>query len=394
MPETAAHLWSCDVPSQDEATPGERERGAVPGEDKCSAPEREQSAFGRGGAAERARGPGWEPAADLGEEADEQCLDDRRPYDEDGVGALRPRPLRPSPRRRRGAAAGAGVHAAGRCDLPSRDEVCACRRHRQRVAGDRHRRPGGGTARLRGADVRSIRRVAPAGRARPQPPVADEVSREAFTTVANWRLYGSADYNGVFLGQKAHALRPLIHFPRRSRAAFALALSIDADEPDVAALEHHGWSIVDPIAAAGTPDRYRQFVRGSRAEIGIAKSGYIATSADGSATEAPATSLGPPGAGAGHRIRRLLPAGEGLLTFRTTDAVLAAIDGCEATTLGTPRGPSHGREAPRLGSRVDAAARLRGGAVAYRHRGARVRAVRRGRRGGSRLADARPRCGT
>lgn len=43
MPERAAHLWSCDVPSQDEATPGERERGAVPREDKCSAPERKQS---------------------------------------------------------------------------------------------------------------------------------------------------------------------------------------------------------------------------------------------------------------------------------------------------------------------------------------------------------------
>ena len=48
--------------------------------------------------------------------------------------------------------------------------------------------------------------------------VADEISRDAFTTVANWRSYGSAHYNGVFLGQKAHALRPLIDLPRRSRA--------------------------------------------------------------------------------------------------------------------------------------------------------------------------------
>ena len=40
-------------------------------------------------------------------------------------------------------------------------------------------------------------------------------------------------------------------------------------------LEAHGWHLVDPLAAAGTPARYREFVRRSKAEIGFAKSGYV-----------------------------------------------------------------------------------------------------------------------
>jgi hypothetical protein len=161
--------------------------------------------------------------------------------------------------------------------------------------------------------------------------VADEVSREAFTTVANWRSYGSAHYNGVFLGQKAHALRPLIDLPRRSRAAFALALSIHADEPDVAALEHHGWSIVDPIAAAGTPDRYRQFVRGSRAEIGIAKSGYVAMRS-GWVSDRSACYLasGRPVLAQDTGFGDLLPSGEGLLTFSTTEDAVAGVEAIDA----------------------------------------------------------------
>jgi hypothetical protein len=47
-------------------------------------------------------------------------------------------------------------------------------------------------------------------------PVAKRTTRVAFTTVANWRSYGSVEHDGIFLGQKAHALRPLMELPRKT----------------------------------------------------------------------------------------------------------------------------------------------------------------------------------
>ena len=44
-------------------------------------------------------------------------------------------------------------------------------------------------------------------------PPAESLTRDAFTTVANWRSYGSVHHDGLFLGQKAHSLRPLIDLP-------------------------------------------------------------------------------------------------------------------------------------------------------------------------------------
>lgn len=109
-------------------------------------------------------------------------------------------------------------------------------------------------------------------------PRADAVALDAFTTVGNWRAYGSVEHAGVHYGQKVHALRPLMGLPRRSGDRFELALAIHPGEArDLAALRDGGWTLVDPAAAAGTPARYRDFVRGSRAEFGLAKSGYAAS---------------------------------------------------------------------------------------------------------------------
>jgi hypothetical protein len=107
-------------------------------------------------------------------------------------------------------------------------------------------------------------------------PFADEIERDALTSVANWRGYGSIDAGGVFYGQKAHSVRALIDLPRRTGRRFELALSIDPGEPrDIEALADNGWSIVDPRRLTHTPHAYRQFIQGSRGELGVAKSGYV-----------------------------------------------------------------------------------------------------------------------
>jgi hypothetical protein len=108
-------------------------------------------------------------------------------------------------------------------------------------------------------------------------PAARTITYDALTTVGNWRGYGSIEYEGNFFGQKAHSLRPLIDLPTRTREKFLLAFAIHPGETtDLAALAANGWQLADPQRIAGTPDDYRRFIQASKAEIGIAKSGYVA----------------------------------------------------------------------------------------------------------------------
>lgn len=159
-------------------------------------------------------------------------------------------------------------------------------------------------------------------------PVAGLACNEAFTTVANWRGYGSIEHAGVFFGQKAHSLRSFITLPQRTHVNFLLALAIHPDEErDLEALATHGWHLVDPTEAACTPSRYQGFIQGSMAEFGIAKSGYV-TSRCGWFSDRSACYLasGRPVIAQDTGFSSFLPTGKGLLTFETMNDVVAAID--------------------------------------------------------------------
>ena len=97
-----------------------------------------------------------------------------------------------------------------------------------------------------------------------------------WTTVGNWRGYGSISHDGVFYGQKAHSFRRFLDLPARSGAHIRPALMIHRGEKnDLAALRAHRWDLVDPAEVAWTPEAYREFVQRSKGELGIAKSGYV-----------------------------------------------------------------------------------------------------------------------
>jgi hypothetical protein len=158
--------------------------------------------------------------------------------------------------------------------------------------------------------------------------VAERITHDALTTVANWRGYGSIEYGGKFYGQKAHSLRRFIALPTLTEEKFALALSIHPDEvKDLAALSTNGWHLLDPGRMVATPTSYRRFVQGSKAEFGIAKSGYVAARcgwfsdrsicylASGRPVIAQETGFG-----------RFLPTRAGLFSFETSDEVLSSIE--------------------------------------------------------------------
>ena len=153
----------------------------------------------------------------------------------------------------------------------------------------------------------------------------------AYTTIGNWRSYGSITVDGVQFGQRAHSMRPLFELPRLVRPSIAVALGIDAGETiDLQALDRNGWTLVDPIKAAGTPSRYRRFVQGSRAEISIAKSGYV-VSRCGWVSDRSACYLasGRPVVAQDTGMNGALPTGRGLLLFRDLDEAVTAIEEVE-----------------------------------------------------------------
>jgi hypothetical protein len=159
-------------------------------------------------------------------------------------------------------------------------------------------------------------------------PAAGAPRRDAFTTVGHWRSYGPIEHGGIHYGQRAHSLRELISLPGRSGARFELALGIHADETqDLEALDAAGWELLDPVEVAGTPDRYRDFIASSKAELGVAKSGYVASrSAWFSDRSACYLASGRPVIAQETGFSEFLPVGEGLLTFSSVEEAAAAID--------------------------------------------------------------------
>jgi hypothetical protein len=163
-------------------------------------------------------------------------------------------------------------------------------------------------------------------------PVAVNIVHDAFTTVANWRAYGSVEHDGVLYGQKAHSLRRLVEIPMRTDEEFVLALGIHPDETrDHEMLAAHRWQIIDPQEVTGSPAAYRSFVRGSKAEIGIAKSGYV-LSRSGWFSDRSACYLaaGRPVVAQDTGFSSYLPTGDGLLAFDDVESATACIEDVRA----------------------------------------------------------------
>ena len=159
-------------------------------------------------------------------------------------------------------------------------------------------------------------------------PVAERITHDALTTVGHWRSYGSIAHQGTFYGQKAHSFRRFITLPTLTDERFLLALAIHPDEQkDLAAMAENGWQLLDPAEVARTPEDYQRFIQGSKAEFGIAKSGYV-TSRCGWFSDRSLCYLasGRPVLAQETGFSDFIPVGEGLFAFETIEEILAAIE--------------------------------------------------------------------
>ena len=168
----------------------------------------------------------------------------------------------------------------------------------------------------------------------PQPIVLDHWKAHpprpegAITSVGAWRgPNGPVTYGGRTYGLRVHEFRKFAPLPRSSSHRFDVALDIhSAEVNDLALLRENGWSLVDPLLAAGDPWLYQDFIRKSRAEFMVAKNMYVqANSGWFSDRSICYLASGRPVLAQDTGIRRLYPTGKGLLTFRTLEEAQQAV---------------------------------------------------------------------
>ena len=149
----------------------------------------------------------------------------------------------------------------------------------------------------------------------------------AWTTVTSWGAYGSLWWELEEYRQKDVAYMQLRDLPARVDVRLELALGGDAPRRQ---LDAFGWHVVDPVEVSRTTDAFQSYLRGSRAELSVAKQAYtraqtgafndrsLAYLATGRPVVYSDTGLG------------WLPTGEGLLTYSDVDAAADAIKAVEA----------------------------------------------------------------
>jgi hypothetical protein len=151
---------------------------------------------------------------------------------------------------------------------------------------------------------------------------------DCFTTVASWEQTGNdIEWRGErYLWSKHHEFLKFLDVPARTGARFELALAC-GDEGAKRLLRSHGWSVVDALALSRDILPYREYLMGSRGEFTVAKDQNIRLRSGWfSDRSACYLAAGLPVVTQDTGFGRVLPTGEGLFAFATTDDVLAAFD--------------------------------------------------------------------
>jgi len=170
-------------------------------------------------------------------------------------------------------------------------------------------------------------------------PAHVEAGCERISTVADWHGSQYAQLDGELYAGKREEFMRFLEVPKRAGRPIELALTIGQhDHADLGLLLHNDWLVRDPYLYAGNLDSYREFIRFSRAEFSIAKSGYV-KSRCGWLSDRTACYLasGKPAVVQSTGFEWRLPAETGLLTFETVDEAVAALAALERDYTGHAR---------------------------------------------------------
>ena len=155
----------------------------------------------------------------------------------------------------------------------------------------------------------------------------------AFTSIGAWRgPFAPIEFDGTSFGLRVHEFRKFAGLPKLTRQKFEIALEIhDTEVGDRELLRHGGWRLLDPLAVAGSPDDYRDFIGRARAELMVAKGMYVETRGGWfSDRSACYLASGRPVIAQDTGLAGLYPLGDGLLAFHTLEEATAAVESVSA----------------------------------------------------------------
>src|SRR5262245_1777299 len=151
------------------------------------------------------------------------------------------------------------------------------------------------------------------------------ITRDRFTTTADWRSYGYLEFEGKVLGPKAEEFRKFIQLPALARERIEIALQIDPHDRDLGLLREHGWRIEKPELVS-TPEKYRDYIAASAGEFSCVKGGYAGTRGGWfSDRSACYLAAGRPVVLQATGFADLLPTGQGLFSVTSVEEAAEAI---------------------------------------------------------------------
>jgi hypothetical protein len=150
------------------------------------------------------------------------------------------------------------------------------------------------------------------------------------TTVMTWNAFkGKLLYKGVEYKSKGTEFERLIDLPARVRTPLKVAVGGIGAPMD--RLADYGWQVVDAPTASLTPGGYQDFIAASRGELSVAKHVYVAMRSGWFSCRSACYLAGKrPVIVQDTGFSKILPTGEGILTFMTSEEAAAAINRLES----------------------------------------------------------------
>ena len=168
----------------------------------------------------------------------------------------------------------------------------------------------------------------------------DSPSGDRFTTIMNWSSYETLTYQNERYGQKDVEFMKFIELPRK---VFPSSLEVALYKPRMKSsrnfsipvpldiFETSGWKVVDASEVCPDFQTYRRYIHQSKAEWSVAKGGYVVGKSGWfSCRSACYLAAGRPVVVQDTGFSKVLPAGEGVIGFRTFDEAEAGILEVEA----------------------------------------------------------------
>jgi len=158
-----------------------------------------------------------------------------------------------------------------------------------------------------------------------QPPQPDA----PFTTVMNWKMHKTLEFEGQIYGQKEMEFPKFMQLPALTKARMEVAISgPDAPKP---LMRECGWSVVSADDVAVSVDSYRRYILGSRGGFSVAKNVFVATNSGWIGDrEAYYMATGRPVVVQDSGFSSTLPVGRGIFAVKTVEEAAAAIDAINA----------------------------------------------------------------